>query len=82
MKITDNLRPVYPSLRAAAKVSAALHFVIPSEAEGSAVLFPLEELYLMCALHVANARQAPQATHDPGEVPHVFGFQNKFDDRL
>ena len=37
MKIADNLRQLYPSLVTAAEVSAALPFVIPSEAEGSAV---------------------------------------------
>ena len=41
-----------------------------------------QSLYLVRALHVANAWQAPQATHNPREVPHVFGFQNKFDHRF
>jgi hypothetical protein len=36
-------------------------------------------LYLVRALHVANAWQAPQAAHNTREVPHVFGFQNKVD---
>jgi hypothetical protein len=40
MKIADNLRPLCPSLVTAAKVSTALPFVIPSVAEGPAVLFP------------------------------------------
>jgi len=40
MKIADDLRLFCPSSVTAAKVSAALPFVIPSEAEGSAVLSP------------------------------------------
>jgi hypothetical protein len=36
--IADNLRPLCPSSVTAAEVSASLSFVIPSEAEGSAVL--------------------------------------------
>jgi hypothetical protein len=39
MKIADNLR-LCPSPATAAEVSTAFPFVIPSEAEGSAVFFP------------------------------------------
>jgi hypothetical protein len=46
------------------------------------IVTQMSALYLVRALHIADAWQAPQATHDTREVPHVFGFQNKFDHRF
>jgi hypothetical protein len=43
-----------PSLITAARVSAALPFVIPSEAEGSAVLSPAKQLRRVKALKAAE----------------------------
>jgi hypothetical protein len=34
------------------------------------------------ALHVADTRHPPQAAYQACKVPHIFGFQNKFDHRF